>query len=355
MAILNNVYYVIALKANDLLVWDIKGESRDNGVPVLLYQSRQSDNQLFLFFELDNGKYAIVNYNSGKCIYFDYRIYSPGLGAGQTKWTGADSQQWYLRSVDPSHNQYEIVNQGFGTVASYAGDGSVKYVDSDDANPSDPDRVFGINPTTRYPITLPTLPAIGTRPAVPDYFSSPYDTMPATSASQIVGASLIPCIMVNDGQQADYTKIQNSPYYKLIKEEYWEQTYSLVLAPNQKRGYSYTTGTSSVDQTRMTNTLNMEIGADFGLKFNDVTAKISGKISRTIQTEVSTTNQQSVSETKSDEINNGTSNYTIGYTQYQLVTKYTLYRMDGTAVSNPFISKNDKIAVTRSRSQLATG
>ncbi|PEQ68089.1 hypothetical protein CN469_04415 [Bacillus cereus] len=143
-----------------------------------------------------------------------------------------------------------------------------------------------------------------------------------------------------------YTKIQNSPYYKLIKEEYWEQTYSLVLGPSQKRSYSYVTGTSSVDQTRMTNTLNIEIGADFGLKFNNVTSNISGKITKTIQTEVSSTNQQSVSETKSDEISNDTSNYTIGFTQYQLVTKYTLYRMDGTAVSNPFISKNDKIAIS---------
>ncbi|WP_423747700.1 hypothetical protein [Bacillus cereus] len=101
-----------------------------------------------------------------------------------------------------------------------------------------------------------------------------------------------------------------------------------------------------MDQTRMTNTLNIEIGADFGLKFNNVTSNISGKITKTIQTEVSSTNQQSVSETKSDEISNDTSNYTIGFTQYQLVTKYTLYRMDGTAVSNPFISKNDKIAIS---------
>ncbi|WP_346962986.1 hypothetical protein [Bacillus sp. PF5] len=221
----------------------------------------------------------------------------------------------------------------------------------EESNPSDRDRLNRIPATARSTFTLPTLPAIGTRTNAPEYTTGagPNQQLPQTSNSVVVGASLIPCIMVKDSQASDYTKIHNSPYYTLVKEEYWDQTFSKVIQPGLNETYSYKTGVSSVDQQKMTDTLSMKIGADFGLKFGQQTAGLTAEISRTIQTEISTTNTEATEETRSYTAI-GEAGKATGYTQYQLATKYTLKRADGSIVSDPWVIKNDKITVTRKTS-----
>ncbi|PFD23097.1 toxin, partial [Bacillus thuringiensis] len=77
-------------------------------------------------------------------------------------------------------------------------------------------------------------------------------------------ATSIPCIMVNDNQASDYTKIHNSPYYVLVKEEYWEKVRSEIIPAGGSSKYTVTTGVSTEDQQRMTDTLSMNFGADLG-------------------------------------------------------------------------------------------
>ncbi|KEK20349.1 RICIN domain-containing protein [Bacillus gaemokensis] len=351
-----NRYYTIDLAANRSLVWDVARESVDNDSAILLYKGANHDNQQFAFFPLDDGKYAIVNKHSGKPVTIASSAWvGNGLLRGtellrQQSWTGASAEQWYLR--DQGNNKYEIVNQGYGKVASYARQGDaiqkVEYVDLDNTQPSDQDRVFYI---TNSPsgFSLPKLPATGTRPTAPDYTEGPYQQLPQTSNSVVIGASLVPSIMVNDGLTSDYTKIHNSPYYTLVKEEYWDKTYSTVIQSGVTQSFAFKTGMSSTDQQKMTDTLSMQVGADLGLKFGDQTATIKAQITRTLQTEVSTSSTQIAEDTVTTSVT-GEAGKTSGHTQYQLATKYTLYRQDGTAVSNPWIVKNNKITVARKSS-----
>ncbi|PEX85751.1 RICIN domain-containing protein [Bacillus cereus] len=362
-----NRYYSIHLQANKNLAWDVSGNSPDNNRAILLWDGASGDNEQFVFFPLDGQNYAIVNKNSGKTVTFGGStpaIYGNNDGLPnseafqQRSWTGSPTEQWYLR--DQGSNNYEIVNQGNQKVASYSWAGSlaqhVEYVDLDESKPSDSNRVFyissgpvnkGVQPAYGT-ISLPTLPATGTRPEAPKYTDGGAidQQLPQTSNSVVVGASLIPCIMVKDSQASDYTKIHNSPYYTLVKEEYWDKTFSAVIPAGLTRNYTFKTGMTSVDQQKMTDTLSMKIGADFGLKFGDASASIKSEVSKTIQTEISTTNTEATEETITSTVTSEPGK-TTGFTEYQLATKYTLKRADGSAVSDPWVVKNNKITVAR--------
>ncbi|MBF7150585.1 RICIN domain-containing protein [Bacillus toyonensis] len=368
----NNRYYNIMLKSNPKKVWNVSQASNDNDRAILLWQGGSADNEKFAFFQLDGGAYAIVNKNSGKIVtfadygqaswYSDSSLLPPG-SLQQQSWNGAAKQKWNLR--DLGSNNYEIMNQGNGKVASYAWEGTlaqnVEYVDMDNSNPSDADKVFTLfNGTANIfgqnitffndTISVPNLPATGTRPDAPNYTGGIDQQLPQTSNSVVVGASLIPCFMVKDNQASDYTKIHNSPYYTLVKEEYWDKTFSAVIPAGLTRNYSFKTGVTSVDQQKMSDTLSMKIGADFGIKFGDASAAIKSEISRTIQTEISTTNTEASEETISSTVTSEAGK-TTGYTEYQLATKYTLKRADGSIVSDPWVVKNNKITIARKNAQ----
>ncbi|MGG3654749.1 RICIN domain-containing protein [Bacillus pseudomycoides] len=363
----NNRYYSVHLAADTALKWDVYGNGTYDDAGILLYNGSLGDNEQFVFFPLDGGLYAIVNKNSGKAVTIgggwvgDNAFSYNREGLIQSKWTGAAANKWYLR--DKENTNYEIVNQGYGKVASYArlGITGAKYVDLDDSNPSDNDRLFRINksplgvdiPGFNFDygtFSLPQLPATGNRPDAPNYTGGIDQQLPQTSNSVIVGASLVPCIMVNDSQASDYTKIHNSPYYTLVKEEYWDKTFSAVLPAGITRNYSFKTGMTSVDQQKMTDTLSMKIGADFGLKFGDASASLKTEISRTIQTEITSTNTEASEETVTSTVASEAGK-TTGFTEYQLATKYTLKRADGSIVSDPWVVKNNKITIARKNAQ----
>lgn len=371
----NDRYYSIHLKSNSKKVWNVSQASNDKDRAILLWQGGTADNEKFAFFQLDGGAYAIVNKNSGKIVTFgdaswfgDRGILPGNETLQQQSWTGDAKQKWNLR--DQGSNNYEIVNQANGKVPTYQWAGSlvdnVEYLKLDNSNPSDPDKVFKLfdgSGTILFPgtviptpigpdssISVPNLPATGTRPDAPNYTGGVDQQLPQTSNSVVVGASLIPCIMVNDNQASDYTKIHNSPYYTLVKEEYWDKTFSAVIPAGLTRNYSFKTGMTSVDQQKMTDTLSMKIGADFGLKFGDATASIKSEISRTLQTEISTTNTEASEETVTSTVISEPGK-TTGYTEYQLATKYTLKRADGSIVSDPWVVKNNKITIARKNAQ----
>ncbi|MCR8842571.1 RICIN domain-containing protein [Paenibacillus sp. SC116] len=336
-----NQYYNVKLKADLNKQWDNPNSSQSNNSGVNLHYAHNGDNQKYVFFPLDGGLFAIVNKSSGKATSFANWDTEQLV---QQTWTGATRQQWYLRSQ--GNNDFEIVNQENGKVASFGSRGSEEFVDLDHANPSDPNRLFRLS-AANSSITLPTLPAIGTRPIAPVYTTGNVDEqLPDTSSSAVVGATLLPFIVVQDNQASDYTKINTSPYYVLVKEEYWEKTFSAVVPAGLTYNYSFTSGVSSEDQRTLTDTLSITVGADFGFAFKAITASIRTEITKSLQTTVSSTTSKATEETVSSSVTNP-SGVTTGYTGYQLVTKYTLKRADGTLVQEPWIVKNNKITIAR--------
>ncbi|MGG0233714.1 RICIN domain-containing protein [Bacillus tropicus] len=363
-----NQYYSIHLNNNLEKVWNVSAESTGDDRAILLYNGKRGDNEQFVFFQLDDGAYAIVNKNSGKTVSVGPRAWfgtatanrvMSGESLLQRSWTGGSAEKWNLRNQ--GSNKYEIVNQGNGKVASYKWEGSlvdnVEYAELAESNPSDPNKVFNISknpfglenfsvpglPNLEYnTFSMPNLPATGTRPNAPDYNQAgPIDQqLPQTSESVVVGASLIPCIMVKDNNASDYTKIHNSPYYTLVKEEYWEKVRSEIIPAGSTSKYTIRSGVSTVDQQKMTDTLSMNFGADLGLKFGQQSANLKASITKTLQTEVSKTSTDSKEETEEKTIA-GVPGKNTGFTAYQLVTKYTLKRTDGSVVSDSW-SVRDK-------------
>ncbi|MBJ8107732.1 MULTISPECIES: RICIN domain-containing protein [Bacillus cereus group] len=354
----NNEYHTIHLAANTNIAWDVYKGWQSDDAGIVLWDGARGDNEQFVFFPLDGGAYAIVNKNSGKPVGIGNAfIGSDGVrhfpsmnneGLRQTSWTGAANEQWYLR--DKGNNNFEIVNQGSGKVASWAGMelyGYKDYVDLDESNPSDNDRLFHI-PAARSTFSLPTLPTVGTRPNAPDYNTSGAidQQLPQTSNSVVVGASLIPSIMVKDNGASDYTKIHNSPYYVLVKEEYWEKVRSEIIPAGATSKYTVKSGVSEIDQKKMSDTLAMSFGSDLGLKFGESSLSIKSSVSRTIQTEVTKTSTNATEETEEKSIPSIPGKNT-GFTAYQLVTKYTVKRTDGSVVTDPSIVRDSKQTIAR--------
>lgn len=359
-----NGYHTIHLASNTWIKWDVYRAWESDDAGIILYNGNLADNEQFVFFPLDGGAYAIVNKNSGKPVGINEGNWASYWSDGvrhfnvdnrealqQKNWNGNPEEQWYLR--DRGNNDYEIVNQGYGKVASYAGNGQVgswfqAYVDLDNSNPSDNNRLFHIPATPRSTFALPTLPAVGTRPNAPQYNpnGSIDQQLPQNSESTVVAATLIPCIMVKDNGASDYTKIHNSPYYVLEKEEYWEKARSEIIPAGSSSKYTVKTGVSTVDQQKMTDTLAMNFGADLGLKFGDTSASLKYGISKTLQTEISKTSTESTESTEEKNITS-IDNKNTGFTAYQLATKYTLKRTDGTAVSSSWTVRDKNQTLVR--------
>ncbi|MEN6662124.1 Uncharacterized protein BCRIVMBC845_06493 [Bacillus cereus] len=356
----NNEYHSIHLAANANIVWDVYKQWESDNAGIRLFNNGIQDNEQFVFFPLDGGAYAIVNKKSGKPVGIGSAyMWTDGVRDAfilndqtlkQTNWTGSPNEQWYLR--DKGNNNYEIVNQGTGKVASHSWNGyhglfSAEYVDLDESNPSDNHRLFHI-PGARSTFSLPELPAVGTRPNAPEYNTSGAidQQLPQTSNSVVVGASLIPSIMVKDNGASDYTKIHNSPYYVLVKEEYWEKVRSEIIPAGATSKYTVKSGVSEIDQKKMSDTLAMSFGSDLGLKFGESSLSIKSSVSRTIQTEVTKTSTNATEETEEKSIPSIPGKNT-GFTAYQLVTKYTVKRTDGSVVTDPSIVRDSKQTIAR--------
>lgn len=355
-----NAYYSIHLAAKPSIAWDVFRGWTSDDAGIVLWNGSLGDNEQFVFFPLDGGAYAIVNKNSGKPVGLGGGInFTDGVrnmsvadndGLGQNNWTGASTDQWYLR--DKGNNNYEIVNQGNGRVASWAGAGGtvagyIDYLDLDESNPSDKNRLFQIS-AARSTFSLPRLPAIGTRPNAPEYNPTGRidQQLPQTSESAVVAATLIPCIMVKDNSVSDYTKIHNSPYYVLEKEEYWEKVSSEIVPVGGTSKYTVKRGVSTVDQQKMTDTLAMNFGADLGLKFGNQSLALKYGISKTLQTEVSKTSTDATEEGREKSyVSKGLTD--TGLTVYQLVTRYTLKRTDGSAVSSSWSVRDNSQTIER--------
>lgn len=351
--------YLIKLGNRESMVWDINSGSKEDGALAILYPVKYSSNQKFCFYPLDNGKFAIVSNKSGKVMGIKSGRIHNGDGSRvdvvegivQNTWTGADDQLWYTR--DAGSDRIEIINQGYSKAASYAYKsgfgGYIEYVDLDQPKSTDLNRVFKLEKTGKR--SIPYLPMKSSRPSAPNYHLSPYENLPEESEHVVVGSALVPFFMVKDGSASDYTKNLNSPYYVMKKEEYWEKVFSTVVVPGSTPTFEYKVGMSTEDKNEMKNTVSFTVGADAGLKFDKGSVALKGEFTKTLETVISTSSSEMEQITVSDTLNrNGSVTTDTGFTKYILVTKYTLYRRDGSAVSNPWIVKNNRVSIIRTKS-----
>ncbi|WP_176512396.1 RICIN domain-containing protein [Bacillus cereus] len=338
------IAYNIALGTDPSLVFDILGNSTEFGSIVGLYAKGQNSiNQQFFFFELDGGRMAIVPRNSGRPL-------EPGFGATpdtlivQGEWTGLSSQQWGLQ--DKTASSVHIFNQSNGLVVSYGRNDQDQFPELNTPNPSGPapERAWYLEPA--YQAILPNFVPTTSIYSPPQYSSGIYEVLPDQSEVATVSNALIPCILVNDGALSPETKVQQSPYYLLIKQQFWQKAAFGTVSPNSIREFSFKAGTTFEDQKSMSDTINMTVGGDFGLQFNEVSTNAKFGISQQIQTAVSTTNEELSELTETLSYNNIQKDTLVGVSIYQLVTRYVLYRANGSLVAQPWKFIDNASAVT---------
>ncbi|AXY11317.1 hypothetical protein CUC43_32395 (plasmid) [Bacillus thuringiensis LM1212] len=331
--------YKIALRANRNVVWDVYENRLESSWPIAIHRRHNGLNQEFYFFALDGGKYAIVARSSGLSV----DAYSSLGVVYQNRSNGGNRQQWYLQ--DAPDSSVEIVSQDWGQVASfgsYGGTGDL--VDLDYINPSDPDRTWYLEPIN-YQAPLPQL--VPTKPlgGPPQYSAGPYEVLPDQTEAVTVSNAILPCILVNDGSVPPNVKIQQSPYYLMTKQQFWQKIAFGTVAPNSKRIFSYKTGATAIDQKSMSDTLSITVGGDFGLQFKGASASAKFEISRQIQTVISSTNESMTEYGDSIEYDNSAGTTLKGVSLYQLVTRYAAYRTNGTSVSDPWTFLDNKSTV----------
>lgn len=114
---------------------------------------------------------------------------------------------------------------------------------------------------------IPISPSIETLETFPKY-KSLTDNLPDETPKRLTGWTKIPCVMIQDHNLLDSTKLSVAPYYVIEKYQYWKKVETVSLAPGESRDVTYTTGTNTTIMNSMDSSTNMTIGKDAGLKFD---------------------------------------------------------------------------------------
>ncbi|XLP22169.1 RICIN domain-containing protein [Bacillus toyonensis] len=339
MEIRNDTYYKI-VNMNSGLVADVKAKSTSNSALLEQLAWQNETFQQWLVFQLDGELYAFTNRNSGLIMDVKSKSTSNSADLEQLDWYGETFQQWMISETD-TEGYYKITNQNSGLVMDVKGkstSNSALLEQLDWYNESFQKWAF-------EPLDSITLPSVETQPLpnVPQYTSADENTLPDQTDPVITNYTLMPCIMVTDNNWSASNKITNTPYYMLIKTQYWKKIDSHTFAPNTK--YTSTTeyGMNQTDQESMTETTSISVTADAGFSFGKMSSSISTTVTNELQVSKSTTTELMTDVTTTEEISNPYT-YEIKWTKYALVTQYDLKRADGTSVTASWtvIDKNEE-------------
>ncbi|HDT6579229.1 TPA: RICIN domain-containing protein [Bacillus cereus] len=326
------------------------------------------DSQQFLFYELDNGYYAIVNKQTGKPItnITNGSTFIPSLSGGSItpidkgtrtvipgfSWASSlwamntnnltDRQSWKITREYNGKYQFQNKHDGL-TLDQDAGSKQVnvrdsQYITNQFWEPKNKQTIHNI------PQLLPNQ----SLPAAPR-FTAFNQILPEQTTPVVTGSTIMPAIMVTDNNWSDATKMQNSPYYRLVKKQYWKRQEIVNFTPGEEKEVTEKTGMSKVQVDSMVEKTGIEIKADLGLSFGGEKAskKGTGALSATFTKELTTTH--STTETALEEttikhtLKNPSTTSDFSWAKYALATEYSLERMDGSKVSDPWTVIDGKV------------
>lgn len=338
-------YYRISDKAEDK-TWDMSGGHR--GYPGNIYGyngTHNGDNQKWLIMPTYPGsnEFIIVNKANGGVVdihndnnLYVYNDYFHGKDNQVFKFipvgngyffigSGTNSQYVLDRSYSGVyHNPFESPSNHRDNIyfgASQRGSNQqFKFWDVDDIR----------NTFTKY------IPAsnesIGT-PAKPTDMTG--KGMCRKCNETVVGETIIPFTMVRNDMSRNL-QLKNSPYYKLVRTQFWRMLGSPRLIP---AGYSTTyryeqySGITQNELSEVVSKLNIGFTIQGEIGFN-VAKSLSAKVSSSLSTSLEINRKHSVSyereqyEKQIHEIKYAVDVRTL-YAEYQLVDHYKLYRADG--------------------------
>ena len=292
-----------ATKENALFNWD----------------AHSGDHQQFIFFQMDDGRFAISDKSSGRVL--EWFTVVGGYEICSAYWTGNYDQQWTQRYVNP--DQFVLINGDKQMIACGSGINSRVKISTINPNLGNPYSV--LTPTSPYStIRMPVLPNKEPLPAVP-IITSLNQVPPAESVKAISGGTLVPCIMVNDPAYSASIKIKDNPYYVLVKRQYWKRLWTYVFPPGYEQKFTEKTGISSTTQTSIKRTVNMSINADFKPGFLPSLEPIKLGVTAGLETTITQTNTE-LRETILEETYKNPNTFDTAWVRYALATELELIR-----------------------------
>ncbi|MDA1775378.1 RICIN domain-containing protein, partial [Bacillus cereus] len=318
----SNIYYKIENQFNKKLV------TSNLNVNKIFIHSKNNDNlsQQWIFFSVDGEKFIITNRATGKVISVNICSRHPNNLQISPFIPGSPNQQWIIETLD--NNYYKIRNSSNGKVATIsagAKNPNNMFVYNDIPNASNQQWV----PLITEKFNLPQMPKLENLDPVPQYTNATH-ILPESTFQRLVAWTLIPCIMINDNNWSDATKINTSPYYILEKYQYWTRLENLSLAPGESTHSSYTYGITTRTQISLKNTFGFSIGKDGGINFKEdqvgMTRDLKMQFHDELKMAISTSTEDMTSTTQTHDQENPF-NTTLTYAKYILATRFVLKRV----------------------------
>ncbi|TXR62147.1 RICIN domain-containing protein [Bacillus sp. AR18-7] len=318
-------------------------------------EKEYAENQKFIFFKLDNNYYTIANKDDGTVTdsnflpriynyfkndpekyYFLRKYFDPKVTAND-QWNGSIGMQWYLGDTD--NPEYKTIKSRLTSKVMDVADSSKEQSKVVVTNDSHGGASQKWRMVKRDKLPMPAETKKEKVPDIPQY-TSYAEYLPDKTEPVTIASTLIPYFMVNDtwGRK---DQIDKTPYYKLVKKQYWKKQFDHVFLPGEthtrveKYGISKQAVETMRDKLGITTTINA--GLNFGT--NEASKKGAGSLALTITKELETTKSITESESteKSIEMKYINSNdQQLAMAKYALVTQYSLERTDGSLVSEPW-------------------
>ncbi|NEW06365.1 insecticidal toxin [Paenibacillus sp. SYP-B3998] len=296
-----------------------------NGNPVVQYHANGSDNQKFMIFTLDNNYSIFAAKHSGKVFDLAYNSFF-GNYLVQFDFHNGDNQKFFIAnegaiSVKSNGQVWDVRGGNTGDNALIIG---WNYQGS-------PNQKFSLVKNGSASITPPTK---GSFTPAPDFKTDDLnEQLPMNTTPVITHFTYLPYFMVKDPYYNAEQKINKSPYYILVRRQYWEKKTQRILSPSEKYGYSETIGVSRTDQTSMTETTEISIGADLGFSFKGISAGLSTTVTKSLSVTKSTSTTES-KETTRDLSYTNPFEYQIAYAKYMLINEYYVTRANGEMITS---------------------
>ncbi|PEA86377.1 hypothetical protein [Bacillus thuringiensis] len=298
--------------------------------------NKKLDENLFVFYQLDNGYFAIANRETGEVLEHMYEnddkeeasiVFRP--------YTGEDSQviKKTVSQVLPIFNlSVENGNKLIGLCNNNL-DEKTK-VTTRLSHVKGNETVF-THLEESEDIAIPSLPSTSELGPVPEVTGF-NDPLPENDKAKraIKGSVLIPSILVNDHLSlAD--RIKKNPYYTLEYRQYWHLVWSDLFTAGSNKIKTEVTGISNDAQEKMKLAVGMSVGTDLGLNFTEksepfmkqIISGLNGKESHTVDLGETTT----ITDVENPE------DFTVRFARYARAHEFVLKDSDGKVAGGPWV------------------
>jgi ricin-type beta-trefoil lectin protein/insecticidal crystal toxin P42 protein len=328
----NSVYYIRNQNSQKVIGVEGSNNNTQQGRKLIQYTSGAPD-QHWIVFTLDGGLYALANRKSGYVANVEGASTKDGARVIQYTYQNAANEKWSFTS---NGDAYLIVSHQSGKVM------AVKNASMD--NGADIIMWGGVTPNHRWTFqsfstfSLPPAPTVGTLPDIPRFTDSG-QSLPDTTNLVVTAYTYFPCIMVEDSWGVAL-KMNETPYYLLKKQEYWEKVFQQDIAAHDTIEREEISGMRTTEQQTMERTVGITVARDAGFSFKGVSSSISRQVTQQLKVTQSVTTEVMQQYTTKYTYTNPTATNT-SYAKYQRVVEYLLSRTNGTQISSVWTVKKE--------------